>query len=83
MERDGLQNSRINTMCMANAYWKRGSEKELILEDVAAIECEGDHLRLKALFGEEISIEGKIKEIDFLSSRIMLERSPKKERKRK
>jgi len=67
---------------MASAYLKRGSEKELILEEVAALRCEGDELHLKPLFGEEKCIKGKIREIDFLDSRILLEQIPTKEGKR-
>jgi len=66
-------------MCMANAYLKRGTEKALILEDVAAIRCEGDELYLKPLFGEEKRIKGKIREIDFLDSRILFEQESTEE----
>ena len=60
-------------MCMANAYLKRGTEKTLILKDVATIRCEGDELCLKPLFGAEKRIKGKIREINFLDSRILFE----------
>jgi predicted RNA-binding protein len=58
---------------MANAYLKRGTEKTLILKDVATLRCEGDELYLKPLFGGEKRIRGRIREIDFLDSRILFE----------
>ena len=69
-------------MCMASAYLKRGSENELVLGDVAVLECEGDDLRLKPLFGAVKSIRGRIKEVDFLRSRILLEQRSAGEGKR-
>jgi predicted RNA-binding protein len=40
---------------------------------VALVEVRGKKLRLSSLFGEEKEIEASLKEIDFQSSRIILE----------
>lgn len=68
-------------MCMASAYLKRGSEKKLILKEVATLRCDGDELYLKPLFGEEKHIKGKVKEIDFLNSRILFEQDSTEEKR--
>jgi predicted RNA-binding protein len=61
-------------MCMATAYMKRGSEKEVILQEVAFLQPKGDSMILKPLFGEQKSIKAIIKEIDFLNSTIIFEK---------
>jgi predicted RNA-binding protein len=66
-------------MCLANAYLKKGSHEELIVKEVASLRTEGDELHLKSLFGEEKSIKGKIKEIDFINSHILLEQESTEE----
>jgi predicted RNA-binding protein len=63
---------------MANAYLINSSGRELLLEGVAFIRCEGEELCLRPLFGEETCIRGKIREIDFTNSRILLEQEPSK-----
>jgi predicted RNA-binding protein len=67
---------------MANAYLKRSSENRLVLEDVATLRCERDELYLKPLFGDEKCIKGKVIEIDFIDSRILLEQESTEEGKR-
>ncbi len=59
-------------MCLAKAYFGK-DDASLILEDVARLTIEGDKLRLATLFGEEKEVDGKIKEIDFMNSRVVLE----------
>ena len=69
-------------MCMANAYVKQNSHERLIVEEIASLRIEGDKLHLKPLFGEEKCIQGRITEIDFMSSRIVIEQKPGEDRKR-
>ncbi|MFP3975361.1 MAG: CooT family nickel-binding protein [Dehalococcoidia bacterium] len=59
-------------MCLARAYFGE-DEASPVLEDVARLTIEGDKLRLTSLFGEEKEVHGKIKEIDFMNSRVVLE----------
>lgn len=47
-------------------------EASPILEDGARLTIEGDKLRLTNLFGEEKEVHGKVKEIDFQNSRVVL-----------
>lgn len=62
-------------MCMAKAYLKHGPRKEVLLEEVAYIQLEGESLLLKPLFGEQKSVRATIREIDFLNSTILLEKA--------
>ncbi len=62
-------------MCMATAYLKRGANRELLLEEVAYVQPEGEGLLLKPLFGEQKYVKAIIGEIDFLNSTIILEKT--------
>jgi predicted RNA-binding protein len=64
---------RRKSMCMATAYLKRRSGKEVLLEDVAYVHQEGTSLLLKPLLGGQKQIKATIKEIDFLNSTLLLE----------
>jgi predicted RNA-binding protein len=65
---------RRKPMCMATAYLKRKSGKEVLLEDVAYVQQQEEtSLLLKPLLGGQKQIRAKIKEIDFLNSTILLE----------
>lgn len=59
-------------MCLAKAYI--GSDKELLIEEIASVKTEDGKLLLTTLFGEQSEIEASIKEIDFRASIILLER---------
>lgn len=59
-------------MCMASAYLETNGERELVLEDVALVECDGKRIRIATLFGETKEVEGVIREIDFQNGSIVL-----------
>ncbi len=59
-------------MCMAKAY--RGADEEPVLKDVAYLRFEDEKLVLVTLFGEKKILNEKVREIDFVKSRIELER---------
>jgi predicted RNA-binding protein len=52
------------------------SEKgeELLLEEVAAVEVEGEQVVMRPLFGEPLSLAARLVEIDLMKHRIVLER---------
>jgi predicted RNA-binding protein len=50
--------------------------EKLVLEDVTAIRPEGDGYQLVTLFGEQTHVRGRIKEIDLLKHRVVLESGP-------
>jgi predicted RNA-binding protein len=60
-------------MCLAKAYLGQNDNSELLLENVTSIKVENNRLVLTSLFGEKKEIAGSIREIDFRSSRVILE----------
>ncbi len=62
-------------MCLAKAFFQEEEEPRLILSEISSLRTEGGKIFLQTLFGEEKIIEGEIKEIDFVSSRLVI--SPK------
>ena len=61
-------------MCLARAYIGGDQEKELLMEEVASLRVEDGKLLMTTLFGEQKEIEASIKEIDFMSSSVILTR---------
>ena len=62
-------------MCQSNAYLERDGQEKLILEDVGLIRPEGDKILLISVFGEEEIVDAKIKKIDLLHHKIVLEKA--------
>lgn len=60
-------------MCEANAYLIKGGKEELILEDLSILRPEKDELYLQNIFGEQKKIKARIKEMNLLEHRILLE----------
>lgn len=66
-------------MCLANVRVRREGREETLLEEVASISIsihddEGrPRLRLRTLLGDEREIVGRIKEIDFVNSIVLIE----------
>jgi predicted RNA-binding protein len=59
-------------MCLASAYFDN-ENGQLILKDIAHLKFNGDYVELETLFGEGKSVQGKVVEVDFFSSKIILE----------
>jgi predicted RNA-binding protein len=59
-------------MCQTAVYLVHEGKEELVLQDVVNITPEGPTLKLVNLFGEEKVIEGRIRQIDLLSHRIIV-----------
>ena len=62
-------------MCLASAYWS-GENDQPILQDIALMLVNGDDVKLQTLFGEQESVQGRVMEVDFEQSRIIVERRP-------
>ena len=60
-------------MCETNAYRISKGEEELIMEDVAFARPRDGKLELKDIFGEEKTVSGTIREIQFLGHKILIE----------
>jgi predicted RNA-binding protein len=62
-------------MCLAKAYLGEAENNEMILEDVTSVKIDGAKLNLQSFFGEQKEIEGTIKEINFKSGKIIIEKA--------
>ena len=59
-------------MCLATAYLNKGSD-EPILRDIAHMRFDGDSVEMETLFGEGKVISGRVLEVDFSTSKIILD----------
>jgi len=59
-------------MCLAKAYLNRWGD-EPVLQDIAHMRLYNDRVELETLLGEEKVIPGRVSEVDFASSRILLD----------
>ncbi len=59
-------------MCLAKAFINNSS-RQPILEDIARVRVQGDQVELETLFGEGKVISGRVVEIDFSTSKILLD----------
>ncbi len=60
-------------MCEANAYILKEGKEELVLEDISVLRQEQDGLYLQNIFGEQRRIKARIKELNLVDHRIILE----------
>jgi len=60
-------------MCMAKLYEAEEGDKP-ILEDIARLTIADRQIAVETLFGERKVFQGKVRQIDFLKSRIQLEK---------
>jgi len=59
-------------MCESHAYVLRGGREEKILDDVTFLKPMDDQIVLRNLFGDEVTVKGKIEEIRFMDHKILL-----------
>ena len=69
----GQKTARVSGMCESKVYLATETGEELVLEDVTSIRPEGDGFRLVSLFGQQAHVRGRIREIDLLRHRVILE----------
>ena len=60
-------------MCEANAYLAKGGDEELVLEDIMILRPEEGQIFLQNIFGEQKRIKARIKEMNLVDHRIILE----------
>ncbi|MDR3544027.1 MAG: CooT family nickel-binding protein [Desulfosporosinus sp.] len=60
-------------MCESNAYLKDGENEVMLMESVDSIEPCGNGLKLMDIFGKQMFIKAKIKNMTLLNHRIILE----------
>lgn len=59
-------------MCESNAYILRNDREELIMESVGSLIPTDGKIALRSIFGETISVDGEIVEIDLIGHKIRL-----------
>ena len=68
-----LIKKRRNIMCESNVYLKKGSDEELIMENVAAISpVDEKTFLLKGLLGESMEVKAIIEDINLMGHKIIL-----------
>lgn len=60
-------------MCESNAYLRNGENEVMLMESVDSIEPCEDGLKLMDIFGKQMFIKAKIKNMTLLNHRIVLE----------
>ncbi len=60
-------------MCEANAYLVKEGKEVVVFEDVSILRSERDELYLQNLFGEQKRIKARIKEMNLIDHKILLE----------
>ena len=60
-------------MCESNVYILKDGVPELVLENVDSLEECGEELRLVDLFGEEVMVRARVKQLSLVDHRIILE----------
>jgi predicted RNA-binding protein len=60
-------------MCEANAYMVKEGKEELVMEDIMILRPENDGLYLQSIFGEQKRIRARIREMNLVDHRIILE----------
>jgi predicted RNA-binding protein len=61
-------------MCLSKVYFAKNGEQELIMSEIASLKVVANKLQLTTLLGEQKEIAASIKEIDFLTHSIILEK---------
>ena len=60
-------------MCLAKVYEVIESNKPL-LEDIAYMIIDGERVEVETLFGERKVFQGRVRQIDFIKSKVQLEK---------
>ena len=60
-------------MCESNVYLLKEGKEELVLEDISILRPEKEELYLQNIFGEQKKIRARIKELNLIDHRIILE----------
>jgi predicted RNA-binding protein len=60
-------------MCEANAYLNKDNKEELVLEDIMILRPEEGEIYLQNIFGEQKRVKARIKEMNLVDHRIILE----------
>lgn len=59
-------------MCLAKAYASKERNRSL-LENISYMKLDGDRIQIETMFGEETVIQGRVLEVDFENSKVIVE----------
>jgi predicted RNA-binding protein len=59
-------------MCQTTAYLLENGQEKLLMNDVISLIPEEGYVRLVNLFGEELTVAGRIRQMDLLSHKIFI-----------
>lgn len=60
-------------MCEANAFLAKGGKEELLMASVDILRPEGNQVYIRDIFGEQRWVKARIKEMNLVQHRILLE----------
>ena len=60
-------------MCEASAYLIKNGAEQMVLESIDTFDINGDKIRLENIFGEQKTINGRLKEISLVNHKIVFE----------
>ena len=60
-------------MCESTAYILKNGKEELVLENVDFLESQEGVVKMVNLFGEEKTVEGRVKSLSLVDHKIILE----------
>lgn len=60
-------------MCQSTVYLVKDGREKVVMEDVSVVTPQGDELILVGMLGETKQIKAKIKELQLMDHRILLE----------
>ena len=66
-------------MCQVDVYLKEKEQDVILLKDVALLRPQGDKISINDIYGQEKLIRVSIKEVDFMSHKVILEKVSDKE----
>ena len=62
-------------MCQSNVFAIENDREELLMEEVAGLDIDGEKITMRSLFGEPLSVLARIKEIDLIKNRFVIEKT--------
>jgi len=60
-------------MCQSRVVTVRGGQEEVVMDDVVTVRPQDDHLFLQDLYGRQKLIRARIKELQLMDHRVVIE----------
>ena len=69
---NGKDEKRYITMCLVKAY-PSTERAQSFLENITYMKLEEDRIHIETMFGEETVVHGRVLEVDFENSKVIVE----------